>query len=104
MLSKPEPAFSWNPAPPVSKPRRFTSWHQIQLDAARQIRNTVLGYDNAHAVKPPKKFKYAGQRLPFDHRHRTSSDKGVPYAFESAYRLLEDFFAEVDRVIKEAQE
>jgi hypothetical protein len=66
--------------------------------------NRVLGYDNAHAVKPPKKFKFAGQRLPYDHRHRTSSDKGVPYAFESAQRLLEDFFAEVDRVIKEAQQ
>lgn len=64
----------------------------------------VLGYDNAHAVKPPRKFKFAGQRLPYDHRHRTSSDKGVPYAFESAQRLLEDFFAEVDRVIKEAQQ
>jgi hypothetical protein len=55
-------------------------------------------------VKPPKKFKFAGQRLPYDHRHRTSGDKGVPYAFESAYRLLKDFFAEVDRVIKEAQQ
>ena len=64
----------------------------------------VLGYDNAHAVKPPKKFKFAGQRLPYDHRHRTARDKGVPYAFESAQRLLEDFFAEVDRVIKEAQQ
>ena len=64
----------------------------------------VLGYDNAHAVKPPKKFKFAGQRLPYDHRHRTASDKGVPYAFESASRLLEDFFAEVDRVIKEARQ
>ena len=37
----------------------------------------VLGFDNAHAVKPPKKFEFAGQRLPNDHRHRTSSDKGV---------------------------
>jgi hypothetical protein len=64
----------------------------------------VLGYDNANAVKPPKKFKFAGLRLREDHRHRTLSDKGVPYAFESAYRLLEDFFAEVDRVIKEAQQ
>ena len=64
----------------------------------------VLGYDNAHAVKPPKKFKFAGQRLPYDHRHRTSSDKGVPYAFETAHRLLEDFFLEVDRVIKEGQQ
>jgi hypothetical protein len=64
----------------------------------------VLGYDNAHAVRPPKKFKFAGRRLPYDHRHRTSGDKGVPYEFESPQRLLEDFFAEVDRVIKEAQE
>ena len=64
----------------------------------------ILGYDNAHAVKPSKRFKFAGQRLRYDHRHRTSSDKGVPYAFESAHRLLEDFFAEVDRVIKEARQ
>jgi len=64
----------------------------------------VLGYDNAHAVKPPKKFKFAGHRLPYDHRHRNASDKGVPYVFESAHRLLEDFFAEVDRVIKEAKQ
>ena len=64
----------------------------------------VLGYDNAHAVKPLKRFKFAGQRLPYDHRHRTSRDKGVPYVFESAHRLLEDFFAEVDRVIKEAKQ
>jgi len=64
----------------------------------------VLGYDNAHAVRRPKKFKFAGRRLPYDHGHRTSSDKGVPYEFESPQRLLEDFFAEVDRVIKEAQE
>jgi hypothetical protein len=62
----------------------------------------VLGYDNAHAVKPLQKYRFAGQRLPYDHRHRTSSDKGVPYVFESAQVLLEDFFAEVDRVIKEA--
>jgi hypothetical protein len=52
----------------------------------------VMGYDKAHAVKPPKKFKFAGQRLPYDHRHRTSSDKCAPYAFESAQRLLEATF------------
>jgi hypothetical protein len=62
----------------------------------------VLGYDNAHAVKLPKSFKFAGRRLRYDHLHRTSSDRGVPYLFESSQRLLEDFFAEVDRVIKEA--
>ena len=24
----------------------------------------LLGFDNAHAIKPPKKFKYAGRNLP----------------------------------------
>ncbi len=62
----------------------------------------ILGYDNAHAIKPPKKFKFAGQRLPFDHKHRTASDKGVPYNFEDAYQLMADFFAEVDLVMREA--
>ena len=63
----------------------------------------VMGYDNAHAVKPPKKFKYAGNRLPYDHRHRHSRDKGVPYHFRSAHQLMEDFFKEVDQVLKESQ-
>lgn len=61
----------------------------------------ILGYDNAHAVKPPKKFKYAGQRLPFDHKHMHCADKGTPYQFESAYQLLADFFSEVDLVLQE---
>lgn len=63
----------------------------------------ILGYDNAHAVTPPKKFKYAGRRLPFDHRHRHASDKGVPYEFENAYQLLEDFFKDVDHTLQEVK-
>ncbi len=61
----------------------------------------ILGYDNAHAVKPPKKFKFAGMRLPYDHKHRHASDKGVPYAFQDAHQLLSDFFKEVDQVLQE---
>jgi hypothetical protein len=61
----------------------------------------IMGYDNSHAIKPPKKFKYAGQRLAYDHKHRHISDKGVPYEFKDAYQLLADFFKEVDRVLKE---
>lgn len=61
----------------------------------------ILGYDNAHAVKLPKKFKYAGTRLPYDHKHRHASDKGVPYEFRDAHQLLVDFFDEVDRVLRE---
>ena len=61
----------------------------------------IIGYDNSHAVKLPKKFKYAGQRLAFDHKHRHASDKGVPYEFVDAGQLLSDFFSEVDSVLKE---
>ncbi len=61
----------------------------------------ILGYDNAHAIKPPRKFKFAGTRLPYDHRHRHVSDKGVPYEFRDAHQLLTDFFSEVDRVLAE---
>jgi hypothetical protein len=63
----------------------------------------VMGYDNAHAVKPYARFKYAGQVLPYDHKHRHIADKGVPYEFKDAYQLLRDFFADVDRVLKETE-
>lgn len=63
----------------------------------------ILGYDNAHAIKPPKKFKFVGVRLPYDHRHRHVSDKGVPYEFRDAYQLLSDFFTEVDKVLEEVR-
>jgi Family of unknown function (DUF6516) len=60
----------------------------------------IMGFDNAHAPKMPGKFRYAGQRLPYDHRHRHASDEGVPYSFKNAHQLLSDFFEEVDRVLK----
>jgi hypothetical protein len=59
----------------------------------------LLGYDNAHAVKLPKKFKYAGRKIAFDHKHRTAIDKGVPYEFESADQLMADFFSAVDEIM-----
>lgn len=61
----------------------------------------IMGYDNSHAIKLPKKFKYAGQRLAYDHKHRHIADKGVPYEFKDAHQLLADFFKEVDRVLQE---
>ncbi|MEX1221871.1 MAG: DUF6516 family protein [Idiomarina sp.] len=59
----------------------------------------ILGFDNAHGVKPPKKAKYAGKRKEYDHKHRSASDKGVPYEFESCAKLLEDFFKAIDETI-----
>lgn len=80
--------------------------HGIRDSLTLHVRDgtRVLGYDNAHSVKPPGKFKFAGQRLPYDHRHRASNDQGVPYSFESAAGLLEDFFAEADKVMAAALE
>jgi hypothetical protein len=63
----------------------------------------VLGYDNAHAVKPPKKFKYAGRILAYDHKHRHGSDQGMPYEFKEAQQLMNDFFADVDHVLQEVK-
>lgn len=58
----------------------------------------VLGFDNAHRVKPPKKF---GKKIVTnDHEHRHSKDKGVPYTFVSGDKLIADFFAKVDEYIK----
>lgn len=62
-----------------------------------------MGYDNAHAVQPSSRFKFAGQILPYDHKHRHISDKGVPYKFKDAYQLLRNFFADVDRILKETE-
>ena len=62
----------------------------------------ILGYDNAHLVKPPKKFKYAGRIMAYDHKHRHASDKGVPYEFKDAQQLVNDFFADVDCILLEA--
>lgn len=63
----------------------------------------LLGFDNAHAVKPTKRQRHTGRRLAYDHRHRHVRDKGVPYEFTSAQQLLEDFFREVDRVLEETR-
>lgn len=63
----------------------------------------ILGYDNAHAVKPIKKFKYGGRILAYDHKHRAISDKGVFYEFKDAQQLMSDFFADVERILAEVK-
>ena len=63
----------------------------------------LMGYDNAHAVRLPKKYKYAGRVIEYDHHHRHSLDNGVPYEFKDAYQLMEDFFAKVDEILKQQE-
>ena len=62
----------------------------------------LLGFDNAHGgVKPTgSMFKFAGKRFPYDHRHRYPTDPGVFYKFESGYKLVADFYKEVNRILE----
>jgi len=59
----------------------------------------VMGFDNAHFVKPRKSRKYHGRKT-YDHRHRHSEDEGVAYDFIDAHQLIKDFWLEVDRILK----
>jgi hypothetical protein len=60
----------------------------------------ILGFDNAHAVRPARRNKYSGRHVEYDHEHRHLADPGKPYEFVDAYQLLKDFFVSVDRAIK----
>jgi hypothetical protein len=65
----------------------------------------VIGFDNAHAVPPTgSHFKHAAKQYPYDHRHRHPQDTGLLYEFNTAYQLLSDFYAEVDKVLKGASQ
>jgi uncharacterized protein DUF6516 len=60
----------------------------------------LVGFDNAHHVRAPgSRVKRGG--VATDHRHRTETDPGRPYVFQDAATLIDDFFDEVERVLRE---
>jgi hypothetical protein len=56
-------------------------------------------FDNAHAIGARGRF--ARRKTAFDHWHRTPGDKGRPYEFTTAMKLLDDFWREVKRTLDE---
>jgi hypothetical protein len=58
----------------------------------------LVGFDNAHAVRESR-GPGGKSRGPLDHRHRMETVR--PYRFKDAATLLEDFWAEVDKVLEE---
>ena len=62
--------------------------------------NRLIGFDNAHGP-PTQGLRRQIRTRPADHWHRMEGDKGRAYRFESADKLLADFFAEVHRVLAE---
>jgi outer membrane receptor for Fe3+-dicitrate len=84
----------------VTAERPYGIRYSLTLHAPDNTR--LIGFDNAHSVRPAgSRFKHAGKRFPYDHRHRHALDEGVLYEFDTAYQLVSDFYAEVDRVLKE---
>jgi hypothetical protein len=52
----------------------------------------IYGLDNAHGI---------GSHADYDHRHVYGARKVVPYFYKGAAQLLEDFYREVERILKE---
>ncbi len=57
----------------------------------------IVGFDNAHECPAPRRKRFAGRKIAWDHRHR--SERVVPYEYESAAQLIQDFWDEVERII-----
>ena len=55
----------------------------------------LLGFDNAHAIRPARKG-YGARKITWDHKHKC--DTISPYEYESASQLLEDFWREVESI------
>jgi len=53
----------------------------------------IYGLDNAHGVRR--------RRPEFDHRHVYGGRRLIPYAYRGPVQLLEDFYDEVERILRE---
>jgi hypothetical protein len=76
--------------------------HGISYSLTLHDRNNtrVLGYDNAHSAKRKLKGrkKYRARKISWDHQHHQDTVTG--YNFESASQLLDNFWKNVERVVK----
>lgn len=60
----------------------------------------LMGYDNAHRVAH-RGGRFVSRQTAFDHWHRDESDEGRLYRFDTAEKLIADFFDEIERILKE---
>jgi hypothetical protein len=60
----------------------------------------VIGFDNSHSVAATgSRKKRPADEVRFDHRHYL--DKVIPYEFVSGYKLLSDYYDDVERFLQE---
>ena len=82
----------------VSEERPHGFQYSLSLHDANDDR--VLGYNNAHAVAVGS-GPATRSRRPKAHDHINRRDnRPVPYEFTTPYKLLQDFFADVDKILK----
>jgi len=60
--------------------------------------NRLIGFDNAHPVRESRGPGGKSQS-PLDHKHRLETVR--PYRYKDAATLVEDFWGEVDKFLKE---
>jgi len=72
--------------------------HGIKYSLTLHDRNNkrIIGYDNAHGIKPDK-TKFKARKTEWDHKHERNKIK--TYEFKSAAELLEDFWNDVNKII-----
>ena len=70
--------------------------YSLTLHAANGER--LIGYDNAHAVSAGSG---PGRRASAAHDHRHRHGRTRPYAFSDAATLVQDFWNDVDAVLRE---
>ena len=75
----------------VERTKQKPSGIKYSLTLHNQKNERVIGFDNAHPI---------GDKETHDHWHRKIGDKGKPYHYENAAKLLEDFWQQVENYIK----
>ena len=81
---------------PVTRERPHGLDYSLTLHGKDNER--LVGFDNAHAVRQTRGPR--GKVLSaFDHKHRLRTVR--PYEYRDAASLLEDFWREVDKVLRE---
>ena len=75
--------------------------HGLSYSLTLHDRNGVrlVGFDNAHGL-PVSGSSFKRRQTANDHWHRTATDPGRPYHFKDAATLIDDFFAQVEQVLR----
>lgn len=62
--------------------------------------NRILGFDNAHAVRQPRRG-HRGRIVEYDHVHNPGIKRLVPYVFTTPDQLISDFWDAVNNYLGE---